>query len=90
MNILLKEDEIKQALKEANDKAQDYGDDLQPLPERNVAKAQLKKVYEWGLETCDNENHWQYKCGDVNIRLHPLYRRNCADCWSELKKEIEG
>lgn len=53
-------------------------------------KAQLKKVYEWGNETCDNDDHWQHKFGDINVRLHPLYRRNCGLCWQELLKEIEG
>jgi hypothetical protein len=42
--LLLTDAEIRDALKLANDQAQEYGDDGKPLPEREVAKAQIKKI----------------------------------------------
>ena len=41
---LLTDDEIRKVLKQANDEAQEYGDDDKPLPERAVAKAQDVKT----------------------------------------------
>jgi hypothetical protein len=83
MNILLKEDEIKQALKEANDKAQDYGDDLQPLPERNVARKQIKKIVDEakrrGVFSVDTDGLVDYVNGNITGMKF----------WAELLKVLE-
>jgi len=44
-----------------------------------VAKAQLKKVWEWGNEICTEHT------------TDPLQlRRLCSACWKSLEKEIKG
>jgi len=47
--LLLTDGEIRRAMKKANDDAQLYGDDGNPLPEKEVAKAQLGKVLNLGI-----------------------------------------
>ena len=41
---------------------------------RQVAKATLKKVVEWGEEECTGHGNYQYS----------LKRRQCAVCWQAL------
>ena len=46
-----------------------------------VAKAQLKKVVEWGNEVCvDDAHHPRFQC---------MLRHCCLTCWQSLLKEIE-
>ena len=83
MSILLTDEQIDKAMKYAIDWAQDYtmrGGKADSIPERQVAKAQLKKVVEWGDEVCSDETHHpHYDC---------MYKRCCSSCWQALLKEI--
>ena len=47
---------------------------------RNVAKAQLKKVYEWGNEPCPHTH---------DILLDISFKRQCDECWQALLEEIK-
>jgi len=44
---------------------------------RAIAKAQVKKIYQWGEEPCPHGGKGQRK------------KRHCYGCWQQLKKEIE-
>ena len=46
---------------------------------RKVAKAQLKKVVEWGIERCQEH----YRGGGV------FSRRECPKCWKDLLDEVK-
>ncbi len=74
--FILTDEEIRQALKEANRKAQDYGDDNEPLPERAVAQAQLKKIHDWGKESCPHFNGV--------FSPERLNKHQCSLCWQSL------
>ena len=45
--------------------------------EKNIAKAQAKKILKWGDELCP---HW-------NSEWH--LKHYCPKCWQELQKECE-
>ena len=47
----------------------------------NIAKAQLKKVMEWGEEMCLDPQHTH--------KLDYKQRHNCYRCWQDLLKECE-
>ena len=64
--ILLEEKEITQA--HEGEKCRDCG--------VSIAKAQAKKIYEWGKETCP---HWKEQ---------PCWKHTCLLCWQELLKDI--
>ena len=51
---------------------------------RVVAKAQAKKIYEWGSGVC---SHGTSRDG-AGFIMRP--RRECDECWLELLKEING
>ena len=56
--------------------------------EKNIAKAQAKKIAEWGEEECDNPQHR----AEYAIRAETAYysqRRECEYCWHELEQEIK-
>jgi hypothetical protein len=44
-----------------------------------IAQAQIKKIYDWGMETCPH-----YK---VNKGIYNPMKRECEKCWTELKGE---
>lgn len=46
-----------------------------------IAKAQIKKLYDWGNEICSNSHH-------NNLRDEYL-RRHCKKCWEELNQESQ-
>ncbi|KKL13451.1 hypothetical protein LCGC14_2525640 [marine sediment metagenome] len=48
-----------------------------------VAKAQSKKIAEWGNEGCYDHNGVQR----LELGWH-VHRRECPICWKELLKEI--
>ncbi len=58
-----------------------------------IAKAQLKKVVEWGDEDCPEhavEARESLRRGLELCGLSPIYpRRECQTCWQALKKECE-
>ena len=50
-----------------------------------VAKAQLKKVYEWGMDICILH-------GNVDKRVQEgrvLHKGQCYECWQDLLEEIK-
>ena len=51
--------------------------------ERNIAKAQLKAVYDWGNEDC---NEHGFKIVEGNL-IGKYRRRDCPICWQELPME---
>ncbi len=49
-----------------------------------VAKAQLKKVVEWGDTRCDgDEKHYGSQF------IPPPLKRNCPECWQALLEEVK-
>ena len=46
------------------------------------AQAQLRKVVEWGEELCQDYNH-RWGLGEAP-------RRECTECWCDLKAELGG
>ena len=73
MSILLTTDEIeKEGLEEQCVDCRGYG-------EIDVARLQLKKVVEWGRETCFN--HLSPMGG------LPVKRHGCEMCWQSLRGE---
>lgn len=70
--ILLEEDKL-------NELYDEYEKSLETADtnwEIYVAKTQLKEVWEWGNEFCDN--HWEAQ-----------KRHKCSECWQALLKECE-
>ena len=51
----------------------------------DAAKAQLKKVVEWGTEYCV----WHPQQSPNGSLYANLHRRQCDVCWQDLLKEIE-
>jgi len=49
--------------------------------DRAIARAQVKKVYEWGLEMCSDMSHHKH--------MTLLQKRLCSDCWLSLLEETE-
>ena len=47
-----------------------------------IAKAQLKKVVEWGQELCKDHNRTQREEQGWFVKRH-----DCPQCWQDLKKE---
>jgi hypothetical protein len=47
--------------------------------DKAIAQAQIKKLYDWGMETCPH-----YK---VNKGIYNPMKRECEKCWTELKGE---
>jgi hypothetical protein len=43
-------------------------------------KAQIKKIYDWGMETCPH-----YK---VNKGIYNPMKRECEKCWTELLRVL--
>ena len=80
MSILLTDKEIKQALESELDenffKERGFKSNSKEL---FIAKAQLKKVVEWGSEPC-------YEHLSVMGGL-PVRRARCEICWQKLLKE---
>ena len=74
--MLLREEEISLALRN-----QGYTDEVYPELEV-VAKAQLKKVVEWGDGHCSLLEH-----GD-NAKW-PIPRKHCLECWQVLLEEVK-
>ena len=66
-----------------------------PLPitplryEKEVAKAQARKILNWGNETCTNQQHRAYY---ITMAEDAYYtkRHECKFCWQELERAIEG
>jgi len=52
--------------------------------QRAIAKAQLKKVGEWGDGDCNEHPYAAYPTG-----TRFLQRKDCPDCWQSLLKETE-
>ena len=49
---------------------------------RETARAQIKKVYEWGNEDCPHAGY---------VLDNPLlHKHDCYECWRALLKEVEG
>ncbi len=46
-----------------------------------VAKAQLKKVVEWGDEPCIEHEHGK--------RVDAVPRKHCSECWQALLEEVK-
>ena len=82
MGILLTEEEIRQAEHESYLKGKWQDDDgvLESKP-RYIAKAQVKKVVEWGDEECPHPSTFD---GQLLGK-----KRNCPECWREILKGIE-
>ena len=73
--ILLSDEEIKKLIHEKW-KTRDT------LTFEELAKAQLKKVVEWGDEDCPHlSKPAEYFDGQ--------HKRECRDCWQALKKEVK-
>lgn len=53
----------------------------------NSAKAQLKKVAEWGNEPCEERSHWVLLDNMTQCPM-PL-KRECPLCWQALLEEIK-
>ena len=74
--MILNEEEIKQAIREyGSSKGNGYGD-LDTYMEEFIAKAQLKKVYDWGCELCTEHIKLQ-----IPARI---LKRECQYCWQAL------
>ena len=56
----------------------DYPKTLKDM-KRAIARAQLKKVVEWGNETCPH---------DLFGEGTQCFKHACDDCWQALKKEV--
>ncbi|KKM63467.1 hypothetical protein LCGC14_1511280, partial [marine sediment metagenome] len=72
-SILLDDEEIKEASREYPDSMLNYN----PPQLRRIAKAQLKKVVEWGEGRCPHFNPG----GETTIYGK---RRDCYKCWQAL------
>jgi len=48
---------------------------------KDIAKAQLKKVVEWGLKVCVATSHEGY--------VNSLNQGLCRDCWQALLEEVK-
>ena len=48
------------------------------MARRQIAKAQAKKIFEWGEGICTDRSH-----------SGTMKKRECGFCWQALKKEIE-
>ena len=89
MNIRLTDQQIRDAIKRANSEAQKYGDDGKPLPEREIADAQLRKVVEW------IEKHgypeYDYPDDDDSKPLEETGNFVIRErCWAALKEAAGG
>ena len=73
MSILLTDEEIKRA----------YGVVGEYGTMERVAKAQLKKVVEWGISECPHDSVAE------GGYFRPIQRGECPTCWQALQKEIE-
>ena len=85
--ILLTDEEIDKAYLEASLSIPDSPTELFDISrhhDRAIAKAQLKKVVEWGDELCP---HSEVMRGV--LIYHDKLRRECLTCWQALLKEIE-
>lgn len=58
--------------------------DCKVTPQSSIAKAQLKKVYEWGDEDCYDHNGEQRKEQGWRVK-----RRECPLCWQALLEEVK-
>jgi len=57
---------------------------------RNIAKAQLKKIYDWGNEPCPHRTELKKRLDEPGILTVIVgTRRECSDCWAELEKELD-
>jgi len=79
MGILLNEEELENVLKESWGIGEgDINNSQFKMVAVDAMKAAVKKVFDWGSETCEIYEHDGY--GNS--------RRHCQTCWSEFKKEI--
>jgi len=53
--------------------------------DRQIAKAQLRNVVEWGNEDCPHNP----AIPNSRVFRHALKKRQCEECWQALLKEIE-
>ena len=82
MSILIDDSEIRQINTPHN-----KNDWVKSWSEWNgkVAKAQAKKIYEWGNEDCPHVEGKLDKCHYPIIRC----KRECEECWQALSDEVK-
>ena len=90
MTILLTLEEIKNIITDTLDKtpSANLRGIVICVASQDQAKAQAKKIAEWGEEECDNPQHR----AEYAIRAETAYysqRRECEYCWHELEQEIK-
>jgi len=52
---------------------------------RAIALAQARQIWEWGEEDCPHA----YSSGANVYRQIKLKRRECPECWQQLKQKID-
>jgi len=62
-----------------------------------IAKAQAEEIHKWGEDACTEHPMTGYAGGQpcvpvrwINTGIYYLHRKDCPDCWQQLKKEIGG
>jgi len=56
--------------------------EMKTLHAKSIAKAQAKKIMEWGLEVCP---HW----AEGNTKEVGVLKRDCSLCWRALSEEVK-
>lgn len=84
---LLTDEQIRNAIKKANDEAQLYGDDGIPLPEKEVSLSQLRHIVSKLSPYIEQVISEDLQHKDGNILIDPVAIATLAYYWNELKEE---